>query len=448
MGKKYSSLVKSVVVLSGCGLPASIWAENIKDQFIITLPEVYAVPAEEKTELLPFIKSGSYNYLNANDINRFRGSSVGDFLSGIPGVTIGNKRNSGAISVNIRGLQNENRVPVSIDDSFQAIPSWQGYAGSSTRTYLDPDLISKVEVEKGPSLAADGTGATGGMVRMRTISYNDIIPEDEDKTWGFRLRLGTMSNTTRPPAYYTRRGYRTKWINECLTNDSGLCQVQTYAPPGKYASSDLFAGLGKSYNTSLAFANKWDHADLVLAYAKKKQGNYFAGKHGAVPEIDAITYAKEQWVEMAKDVYEDVMAGALHFKKQDGYTYFRSHEEVLNTSQNNDSYLAKLNLYNEHHALSLAYRGYRSRFGELLPSIVSFRGDGALQGEGTEIKVDSYSLRYKYNPETPYVNLTVSAYLTRSDSSNFTPFFEEYGYSYDSRHAHFTLSAYSGEDDR
>ncbi|WP_432785880.1 Vitamin B12 transporter BtuB [Oligella sp. MSHR50489EDL] len=448
MHNKLFKLVKTTVLINSFGVSISFAAQTSPDPKIFSLPDIYAVSTSERTELMPYTKAGSYNYLNSKEIERFRGSSVGDFLSGIPGVIIGNKRNSGALSVNIRGLQNENRVPVSIDDTFQAIPSWQGYAGSSTRTYLDPDLVSTVEVEKGPSLAGDSVGATGGMVRMKTISYSDVIPEDSDKNWGFRLRLGTMSNTTKRPDYYTRGGYRTKWISECLTNSSGLCQVQTYEPPARYASSNIFSGLGKSYNSSLAFASKWDNADLVLAYAKKYQGNYFAGKRGAVPEIDEIVYQKEPWIEMGEDdegdtIYEDVLLGLLKFKKQDGYTYYRSAEEVLNTSQNNDSYLAKLNLYNENHALSLVYRGYRSEFGELLPSLISFRGDGALQGEGTEVKVDSYGLKYNFNPVTPYINFTANAYLTRSDSSNFTPFFEEYGYS-DSRHAYFTVSTQKG----
>ncbi|EJS87066.1 HasR, partial [Pasteurella multocida subsp. multocida str. Anand1_cattle] len=93
-------------------------------------------------------------------------------------------------------------------------------------------------------------------------------------------------------------------------------------------------------------------------------------------------------------------------------------------------------VYNDVHRLGLAYRHYHSRFGEIMSSILNFRAYGALQGEGTEVKVDSYHANYSYNPTTPYVNLNVNAYFTDSDSSNFTPFIEEYGYSLSSRHAH------------
>ncbi|MFL1707182.1 TonB-dependent receptor domain-containing protein [Campylobacter sp. MOP7] len=445
---------KSLSIVVAIALSCSwLLAKDDKTREIIDLQEVKVTgevtsSGYDNTALKSYTSAGSYSYLDETKISRFRGSSVGDFLSGIPGVMVGNKRNSGAISVNIRGIQNENRVPIVIDDSLQSIPSWQGYAGSSTRTFLDPDLISQVEIEKGPSLKADGIGATGGVVRMNTISYKDISPKDSEKDWGFRFTLGTMSNTVKKPAYNTRGGYRTKWIEKCETNHSGLCKEQTYKPDARYSSKNPFSKLGNSYNTSLAFTKKWENADIVLGYAKKVQGNYFTGKHGPVPEIETIQYRSYDLEVVPRKgrtpaVEEEVITGRLIFKNQDGYTYYRSGEEILNTSQDNESYLAKVNFYNEDHAVNLAYRGYRSKFGEMMPSLVSFRGDGALQGEGSEVKVDSYSSKYIFNPSNPYINLNISGYFTRSDSSNFTPFYEEYGH-HDSRHAYFTLSKQYG----
>ena len=54
-------------------------------------------------------------YRGSEQIERFRGTSPGDFLSGIPGVLNGDNRNSGALDVNIRGMQGMDRVPVVID---------------------------------------------------------------------------------------------------------------------------------------------------------------------------------------------------------------------------------------------------------------------------------------------------------------------------------------------
>lgn len=412
-----------------------------------------------KSELKTYTKAGSYSYLDQAHIQRFRGSSVGDFLSGIPGVFVTNKRNSGAITVNIRGLQNENRVPVIIDGAFRSTPSWQGYAGSSTRTYLDPDLLSNVEIQKGVSFGADGVGATGGVIRMKTIGWEDIIPDDKD--WGFRIAGGMMSNTNKKPPLYTRGGYRTKWVDKCKDEDDDECKAflkdhpQTYDTPARYQNGNLFQNLGKSWNGSLAFAKKWENADMVLGYARKYQGNYFAGKHGSTPKIigtqssqrfingkpnpnfneflpteieDLSKYEKYYSRRLKKYVIYpqsyDIISKKLVFDKNN-YTYYRAGEEVLNTFQENKSYLAKLNLYNDFHTFNFAYSRYESNFGELMPSQTSIRSDGALQGEGGEVIVDSFSTGYRYNPQNPYVDLKFNTFYTKNDTSLFMPFIED-----------------------
>lgn len=432
-------------------IPATVIAQTVNKKENENNLETILVSSDlelstyDENQLKTFISTGSYSYLGKSDINTFRGSSIGDFLSGVPGVIAGNKRNSGALSVNIRGVANENRVPVYVDNGLQSVPSWQGYAGSSTRSYLDPDFISQVEIEKGPSLSADASGAVGGVVRMNTLSWKDIIREG--KSWGVLLKLGTMTNTVSPPANYTKGGYQTRYISKCLTNDSGLCREQTHSPNSRYSSNGLNLN---SYNYSIAFANKWENADVVFAYAKRKQGNYFVGKHGQTPEIDRIeieeddsVYVVDRVLPSDPYVWEDIDVGIVHFKENRS-TLYRPGEEALNTSQNNQSYLIKTNFYNDHHKLGLIYNHYRSHFGEIMPSIVGFRANGALQGEGTEIKVNRYNLNYQYNPETHYVNLNVNAYYTESDSSNFTPLIEEFGYSLSSRHAHFLISKQKG----
>ncbi|MDO4431429.1 MAG: TonB-dependent receptor [Lonepinella koalarum] len=440
--------MQSRIVWLGIGfmlIPPFILAQSVKSKHEENKLETILVSGEkgnktpyDENHLKTYVSSGSYSYLGKSDIDTFRGSSVGDFLSGVPGVIVGNKRNSGALSVNIRGIANENRVPVYVDNGLQSVPSWQGYAGSSTRTYLDPDFISQVEIEKGPSFAEDATGAVGGVVRMNTLGWKDII--SEGRSWGILLKLGTMTNTVSSPNNYTKGGYQTRYISQCLTNDSGLCQTQTYSPNARYSSNGLNFN---SYNYSIAFANKWANADVVFAYAKRNQGNYFVGKHGQTPEIDRIEVEENQDYAEINGEYETVEVSKVHFRDNHS-TLYRAGEEALNTSQFNKSYLVKTNFYNDHHKFGLSYNHYHSRFGEIMSSILSFRGYGALQGEGSEIKVDRYSLNYQYTPNSPYIKVNISAYYTHSDSSNFTPYLDSFGYDYSQRHAHFLISKQKG----
>lgn len=127
-----------------------------------------------------FKSSASTEHISESEISRFRGTSVGDFLSGIAGVYNGDGRNSGALDVNIRGMQGQGRVPVIIDGASNETTIYQGYNGANSRSYLDPDFIGSVDIQKGAYNGADAVGASGGVVRMKTIGAKDIIPQGQN----------------------------------------------------------------------------------------------------------------------------------------------------------------------------------------------------------------------------------------------------------------------------
>lgn len=83
-----------------------------------------------------YTKAGSSVFISGETINRFRGSSPADILKGVPGVQTGDARNGGALDVNIRGIQGQSRVPVTIDGSQQAIDAYRGYSGMQQRSFF------------------------------------------------------------------------------------------------------------------------------------------------------------------------------------------------------------------------------------------------------------------------------------------------------------------------
>ena len=68
-------------------------------------------------------------YKSKDEVETFKGNTVSDLLSGMSGVYSGDARNSGALDPNIRGVQGQGRIPVTIDGTEQAITVWRGYAG-------------------------------------------------------------------------------------------------------------------------------------------------------------------------------------------------------------------------------------------------------------------------------------------------------------------------------
>ncbi|MGE8398992.1 MAG: TonB-dependent receptor plug domain-containing protein, partial [Burkholderiales bacterium] len=84
------------------------------------MPTVLVLADAERDEKdRQYRTAGSSNVLKREDIERFRGTSVGDIFQGTPGVLIGENRNSGGLDVNIRGMQGQGRVPVLVDGARQ-----------------------------------------------------------------------------------------------------------------------------------------------------------------------------------------------------------------------------------------------------------------------------------------------------------------------------------------
>lgn len=210
-----------------------------------------------------YTSAGSVAYISSEEIEQKRGTSVGDFLGGVPGVLNGDSRNSGALDVNIRGMQGQGRVPVIIDGASQEQTVYRGYNGARSGSYVDPDLIGEVSIEKGASSGADATGAIGGIVRMRTITVDDILIPG--KKFGVRLRGGFNSNSTSVPPVFTQGGMLGGRFREGTTPD-----VRDGGNMDRPGLLDPTGG-----NGSVAGAFTSENIDLVAAYARRKTAIIF-----------------------------------------------------------------------------------------------------------------------------------------------------------------------------
>lgn len=148
-------------------------------------------------------------YKGKEEVETFKGNTVSDLLSGMSGVYSGDARNSGALDPNIRGVQGQGRIPVTIDGTEQAITVWCGYAGANNRNYVDPNIISSVSIEKGPSFSRDMKSCIGGSIALKTIDADDIVPEGQK--YGFEVKAEAANNSIkqRTNVYEKSVDYRT-----------------------------------------------------------------------------------------------------------------------------------------------------------------------------------------------------------------------------------------------
>ncbi|MFJ4064965.1 TonB-dependent receptor [Pseudomonas sp. NPDC089996] len=108
-----------------------------------------------------------------------------------PGVSVGGTgQRSGLNGYNIRGIDGERILTqvdgVSIPDSF-----FYGPYAQTQRNYVDPEIVKRVEILRGPASVLYGSNAIGGAVSYFTLDPDDIIKPGKDV--GARLKTGYSS---------------------------------------------------------------------------------------------------------------------------------------------------------------------------------------------------------------------------------------------------------------
>lgn len=317
-------------------------------------------------------------YISSEDLARYGAISAADVLKGLPGVQVGDSRNGGGVDVNIRGIQGQSRVAVTVDGSQQALNIYRGYAGTQQRSYFDQDLISDIQITKGPGLNASTAGAIGGAVAMTTLQVKDILRPGQK--YGVRLTGQLWDNGIKPE-------HRASEV-------SGSSALVAVPRDGK---RNLFNSDAKSGSAAFAFSS--DRIDIVAAYARRNQGNYITGKRGY-----------DQYRLFSKSGYEENSAAKS----------YKPGEEVLNSSAKTESILLKANIRPaDDHELELSYRRFDGRFGEIMPSDIFRYGTGGIyQYPAGDILINSASARYTFDPaDNDLINLKSTLWWTDAASN-------------------------------
>ncbi|VCU68323.1 Hemin receptor precursor [Pigmentiphaga humi] len=216
---------------------------------------VVIVTAKRDDRQEVFETAGSVAVVTREEIDRLPPRNTGDVLADVPGVYTSQSRQNPGVSVNMRGLQDFGRVNVMIDGTRQNYQ--QSGHGSNGAVYLDPELLSGVDISKGPSSTIGGAGMIAGSVNFRTLEISDLLRDGQ--TVGGRVNATTGSN-----AYH-------------FGGSAAL---------GLRAADDL---------------------DLVFAVGRKTVGEFRKGERGAIADdLNTLTHgmsrlsAQDQWSALAK----------------------------------------------------------------------------------------------------------------------------------------------------
>ena len=125
-----------------------------------------------KTERDPIMTPGEVSIIEQETIQQRQPQSLDDVLRYEPGITSEIGPRQMGESPNIRGLSGA-RVLTLIDGQRMNFQS-----GHKGRTFIDVDLLKRVEVIRGPGSALYGSQAIGGVVAMETKDPSDFLGPD------------------------------------------------------------------------------------------------------------------------------------------------------------------------------------------------------------------------------------------------------------------------------
>lgn len=150
--------------------------------------------------------SRSVAVVDEEQLSVTQAASVAGALKNEANINVTNGPRSSSQGVEIRGLSGS-RVLQTIDGARQNTTS--GHRGSY---FMDPELLSSIEVIRGPASSLWGSGAIGGVVAQNTKSAQDFL-EDTDTFGGF-LKQGyeTNGSRTKTSGAIYGQGERIDWL--------------------------------------------------------------------------------------------------------------------------------------------------------------------------------------------------------------------------------------------
>ncbi|MBS3828771.1 TonB-dependent receptor domain-containing protein [Proteus mirabilis] len=334
-------------------------------------------------------------YLGKALIERYQGGSPADLFKSAIGVYSGEARNGGALDPNIRGIQGQGRIPVTVDGTEQAITVYRGYSGASNRNYIDSNLISSIYIEKGPSLNPNIKTGIGGGVAIKTLDIRDIVPIGE--SFGINFKGDISNNATGYKDIYTNMIEEYRYYPKFYQQNAYIIDPALEITPKKSKIENF-----QDYSFRLGVGFEKEKFNLLFAYAIREKGNYFAGKRN----VEEYSKVDEQ---LLNSVY--IMDGKRHFEP---YLPFIAHiyrpgNEVPNTSNRNRSFLVKGTLFPQQtHRFSINYRYTDLLFGDIMPSRLSwvrYQENLVNQWPLANITQQAGTLTYQYKPEDKKTDL-------------------------------------------
>ncbi|MGP2682961.1 TonB-dependent hemoglobin/transferrin/lactoferrin family receptor [Serratia marcescens] len=167
-----------------CALPTVALAQNTS-----TTTSSNATAAKNADETMTVVATGNQRssfeapmmvtVIEGNSPESQTAGTAADMLRRVPGITVTGSGRSNGQDLMMRGY--DRRGVLTLVDGIR-----QGTdTGHINGTFLDPALVKRIEIVRGPSALLYGSGALGGVVSYETVDAADLLLPGQDS--GFRV---------------------------------------------------------------------------------------------------------------------------------------------------------------------------------------------------------------------------------------------------------------------
>ncbi|MCU4580439.1 TonB-dependent hemoglobin/transferrin/lactoferrin family receptor [Acinetobacter gyllenbergii] len=202
------------IALSMYTLTMPVYADNTK---VVLADSVTKVPLVQETlsktnaqnqiyQMTPIVVQADkddtiqfgQSVLNQKAIDRYQANNVAQLLDHMPSVGSAGSPRPGGQTINILGMGGVEDVPITLDDS---VKSFDKYRQGSV--FIEPELLKKITVDKGPHNVEVGNGGFGGKVTLETKDATDLLTNDKNIGAFFKYsRFSNNSQNTYTGAVY------------------------------------------------------------------------------------------------------------------------------------------------------------------------------------------------------------------------------------------------------
>jgi hemoglobin/transferrin/lactoferrin receptor protein len=253
------SLLTVAIVLAAAPLPSAAAALALQQVTISATrnpQEINSVP-------------NTVTVQDREELDRQNVNTIKQLVRYEPGVSVGGTgQRSGISGYNIRGIDG-NRILTQVDGVQVPDSFFNGPYAQTQRNYVDPEIVKRVEILRGPASVLYGSSAIGGAVSYYTLDPDDIIKPGQDV--GARLRTGyssaddswltsgTLAGRTADFDGLLHLSQRNGRETESYGETGGTGLGRTAANPQDVRTTNVLAKLGWNYADDARFGLIYEH---------------------------------------------------------------------------------------------------------------------------------------------------------------------------------------------